>query len=118
MKMLGFSLEEIKELLALRVHSIGTCERVREQTLVKIAHIERKIGALQEMRRALGDIVVEQASPSAQPDARQDSPEPCLSNRAQSAICRGVRRSTFEVGLSTGRSTSRRRTRSDCAGAR
>jgi hypothetical protein len=49
--------------------------------------------------------VVEQASPSAQPDARQDSPEPCLSNRAQSAICRGVRRSTFEVGLSTGRST-------------
>jgi hypothetical protein len=66
----------------------------------------------------LRDIVVEQASPSAQPDARQDSPEPCLSNRAQSAICRGVRRSTFEVGLSTGRSTSRRRTRSDCAGAR
>jgi Hg(II)-responsive transcriptional regulator len=56
-KMLGFSLEEIKELLALRVHSVGTCDRVRERTMVKIADIERKIGALQEMRRALSDLV-------------------------------------------------------------
>jgi Hg(II)-responsive transcriptional regulator len=56
-KMLGFSLKEIKELLALRVHSIETCDRVRERTLIKIADIERKIGALQEMRRALGDLV-------------------------------------------------------------
>ncbi len=54
--MLGFSLAEIKDLLALRVRSIDTCERVRERTLVKIADIERKIGALQEMRRALGDL--------------------------------------------------------------
>ncbi len=56
-KMLGFSLEEIRDLLALRVHSIDTCDRVRERTLVKIGDIERKIGALQEMRRALGDLV-------------------------------------------------------------
>jgi len=56
-KMLGFSLEEIKELLALRVHSIDTCDRVRKRTLVKIADIERKIGALQEMKRVLGDLV-------------------------------------------------------------
>jgi len=56
-KMLGFSLEEIKELLALRVHSIDTCDRVRRRTLVKIHDIDRKIGALQEMRRALGDLV-------------------------------------------------------------
>ena len=56
-KMLGFSLEEIKELLALRVHSIDTCDRVRQRSLVKIADIERKIGTLQEMRRALGDLV-------------------------------------------------------------
>lgn len=56
-KMLGFSLEEIKELLALRVSSIGTCDRVRERTLVKIADLERKIGALQEMKRALGELV-------------------------------------------------------------
>ena len=56
-KMLGFSLEEIKELLALRVRSIDTCDRVRERSLVKIGDIERKIRALQEMRRALGDLV-------------------------------------------------------------
>src|SRR5713226_1320086 len=56
-KVLGFSLEEIKELLALRVRSIDTCDRVRERTLSKIADIERKIGALQEIRRALGDLV-------------------------------------------------------------
>ena len=56
-KMLGFSLEEIRELLALRVHSVDTCGRVRQRTLVKIADIERKIGALQEMKRALGDLV-------------------------------------------------------------
>src|SRR6266478_5454753 len=56
-KLLGFSLKEIKELLGLRVHSIDTCDRVRDRTLVKIADIERKIGALQEMRRALGDLV-------------------------------------------------------------
>jgi len=56
-KVLGFSLEEIKELLALRVRSIDTCDRVRERTLSKIADIERKIGVLQEIRRALGDLV-------------------------------------------------------------
>ena len=56
-KMLGFSLEEIKELLALRVSSIGACDRVRERALVKIADIERKIATLQEMRRALGKLV-------------------------------------------------------------
>lgn len=56
-KMLGFSLEEIKELLALRVHSIGTCDRVRERTQSKIADIERKIEALQQMRRVLSELV-------------------------------------------------------------
>ena len=56
-KLLGFSLKEIKELLALRVHSIDTCDRVRQRTLVKIADIERKIGALQDIRRALGELV-------------------------------------------------------------
>jgi Hg(II)-responsive transcriptional regulator len=56
-KMLGFSLEEIRELLALRVHSIDTCDRVRERTQIKIADIERKIGALQQMRRVLSGLV-------------------------------------------------------------
>jgi Hg(II)-responsive transcriptional regulator len=56
-KMLGFSLEEIKDLLTLRVRSIDTCDRVQKRALVKIADIERKIGALREMKRALADLV-------------------------------------------------------------
>src|SRR6516164_4464947 len=56
-KMLGFSLEEIRELLALRINSIDTCERVRERTQAKIADIERKIEALRRMRRALSGLV-------------------------------------------------------------
>jgi Hg(II)-responsive transcriptional regulator len=56
-KMLGFSLEEIRELLALRIHSIDTCDRVRERTQAKIADIDRKIEALQQMRRVLSELV-------------------------------------------------------------
>src|SRR6266849_10635237 len=36
-KALGFSLNEIKELLTLRVNSIGACDRVQERTRAKIA---------------------------------------------------------------------------------
>lgn len=56
-KMLGFSLNEIRELLALRVNSIDTCDRVRERTEVKIAQIEGKIQALQQMKAALSELV-------------------------------------------------------------
>jgi Hg(II)-responsive transcriptional regulator len=56
-KMLGFSLEEIKELLALRVHSIDTCDRVRERTQIKIADTGRKIEALLRMKRVLSELV-------------------------------------------------------------
>jgi Hg(II)-responsive transcriptional regulator len=53
---LGFSLNEIRELLALRVKAVDTCGRVRERALAKIADIERKIGALQQMRRVLCEL--------------------------------------------------------------
>lgn len=56
-KMLGFSLEEIRELLALRINSIDTCDRVRQRTQTKIADIDRKITALQQMRRVLSELV-------------------------------------------------------------
>ena len=56
-KMLGFSLEEIKQLLALRVRSVDTCDGVRNRTLIKIADVERKIEALRQMRRALKELV-------------------------------------------------------------
>ncbi len=56
-KLLGFSLNEIRELLALRVNSIDTCDRVRERTEVKIAQIENKIQALEQMKDALSELV-------------------------------------------------------------
>ena len=56
-KMLGFSLEEIRALLALRINSINTCDRVRARTEVKIADIDRKIESLQQIRRVLRELV-------------------------------------------------------------
>jgi MerR family transcriptional regulator, copper efflux regulator len=52
-KELGFSLKEIKELLALRVDPTTTYAEVRSRAVAKIADIEEKIQALQRMRRAL-----------------------------------------------------------------
>lgn len=57
-KSLGFSLREIKELLSLRVGSKTTCDSVREHAEAKIADIEKKIGHLQEMKRALVKLTV------------------------------------------------------------
>jgi DNA-binding transcriptional MerR regulator len=51
---LGFSLAEVKSLLALRVSARMPCERVRERALAKLADIDRRITELQEMRGALG----------------------------------------------------------------
>jgi Hg(II)-responsive transcriptional regulator len=56
-KMLGFSLEEIKELLALRIHSIDSCERVRGRAQIKIADIEGKIETLQRMKHSLSELI-------------------------------------------------------------
>jgi MerR family transcriptional regulator, copper efflux regulator len=50
---LGFSLREINEILALRVDSKATASKVRERTEAKIADVERKIGSLQAIRKAL-----------------------------------------------------------------
>jgi MerR family mercuric resistance operon transcriptional regulator len=52
-KELGFSLKEIKELLALRVDPATTCAEVRGRARAKIADIDEKIQALQRMRRVL-----------------------------------------------------------------
>ncbi len=50
---LGFSLAEVKSLLALRVSARMPCERVRDRALTKLADIDRRIAELQEMRGAL-----------------------------------------------------------------
>jgi MerR family copper efflux transcriptional regulator len=50
---LGFSLKEIRELLALRVSPRTTSAEIRKRTEVKIADIEQKIKSLESMRKSL-----------------------------------------------------------------
>jgi len=50
---LGFTLNEIKELLFLRVDSENSCDHVREKAEIKIAEIEKKIKDLVKMKSAL-----------------------------------------------------------------
>lgn len=59
---LGFSLKEIKGLLALRATRGARCEDVRQQALRKIEDIEDKIRSLQAMKAALGKLADECAS--------------------------------------------------------
>ncbi len=54
---LGFSLKEILELFALRVHPQTTCGDVKRRAEAKIADIEEKIHALQEIKAALTKLV-------------------------------------------------------------
>jgi len=50
---LGFSLEEIAELLALRVKHASACVVVEARARDKIALVDRKIGELERMKRSL-----------------------------------------------------------------
>lgn len=50
---LGFSLKEIKELLALRLDPRTSCGDVRRRAEAKIADIDAKVRALRAMKRAL-----------------------------------------------------------------
>lgn len=52
-KELGFSLKEIKGLLALRVDPTTTCAEVRSKAAAKLADVEEKIQALQRIKKAL-----------------------------------------------------------------
>ncbi len=56
---LGFSLKEIKELLALHGARGAGCRNVQQRAAAKITEIEEKIRSLQGMRRAL-HILLEQ----------------------------------------------------------
>jgi Cu(I)-responsive transcriptional regulator len=53
-KALGFSLGEIRELLALRTDRTKTCGDVRKRARAKIAEIEARIDDLARMKTALG----------------------------------------------------------------
>lgn len=61
---LGFSLQEIKELLALRAAPRARCADMRIRAEAKIAAIEAKIRALQAMKKALTKLVAECAGHS------------------------------------------------------
>lgn len=50
---LGFSLKEIKELLALRVDANTSCAEVRQRAQAKIVDVEEKLRSLQAMKDAL-----------------------------------------------------------------
>ena len=50
---LGFSLQEIRELLFLRGESVEACEHVRELLDVKLRGVRAKIAELQELERSL-----------------------------------------------------------------
>ncbi len=52
-KELGFTLKEIKELLALRIEPATTCEDIRGRAEAKISDIEQKIRTLKSMKEAL-----------------------------------------------------------------
>jgi MerR family mercuric resistance operon transcriptional regulator len=55
-KDLGFSLSEIKELLALRVAPGKSCADVRARAEAKIADVEQRITQLNRMKRALAKL--------------------------------------------------------------
>ncbi|MBV7328542.1 MerR family DNA-binding protein [Chloroflexi bacterium TSY] len=54
---LGFTLEEIQELLALRVDENASKIDVRQHAQDKVAQIDAKIAALQQMRNALVHLI-------------------------------------------------------------
>ncbi|MBX3196712.1 MAG: MerR family transcriptional regulator [Labilithrix sp.] len=56
-KDLGFTLDEISELLALKVTHGKSCRSVRDRGLAKLADIDRKMNDLRRMRRALSALV-------------------------------------------------------------
>jgi MerR family mercuric resistance operon transcriptional regulator len=55
---LGFSLNEITELLSLRVDSHDACADVQKRAEAKIADVERRMRDLQQIKLALSDLVI------------------------------------------------------------
>ncbi|HSN39867.1 MAG TPA: MerR family DNA-binding protein [Burkholderiales bacterium] len=52
-QLLGFSLEEIQELLSLRMRPGATCADIRQRARRKIEMVDSKIGDLQRIKQAL-----------------------------------------------------------------
>ncbi len=58
-KELGFSLNEIKEFLELRVRSVQTCDRVRKKTTEKLKDIQNKIAHLKKLKNTFKNLIGE-----------------------------------------------------------
>lgn len=56
-KLMGFTLKEIGELLALKYTSSHTCEDVRYQAEVKLSDIEKKLDSLLRLKLALNTLI-------------------------------------------------------------
>lgn len=56
---LGFTLSEIKELLALRLDGDISCERVRVKAQAKFDDVEQKISDLNRIKNVLADLIEE-----------------------------------------------------------
>ena len=56
-KRLGFTLREIKELLALRLDPGATRAQVRQQAVAKIEDIDQRIDELKRMKKALAPLI-------------------------------------------------------------
>ncbi len=54
---LGFTLNEIRELLGLRLGERSSCDEVRARAARKLSDVEAKIAALERIRIALGGLV-------------------------------------------------------------
>lgn len=54
---LGFSLNEIAELLALRVDTQAACDEVQQLAETKVRDIEQKLATLQRMKHVLTDLL-------------------------------------------------------------
>jgi MerR family mercuric resistance operon transcriptional regulator len=54
---LGFTLDEIRELLSLRLGERSPCDEVRARAARKLSDVEEKIAALERIRSALGGLV-------------------------------------------------------------
>ena len=67
-KELGFTLAEIRELLALWFNATTRCTHLRQRASLKVGDIEEKIRVLQQMRRSLRKIIRECESRDAKVD--------------------------------------------------
>lgn len=54
---LGFSLNEIQELLSLRIDAETACSEVKQRAEAKVAEIEQKMETLQRMKQVLTDLM-------------------------------------------------------------